>query len=776
MPAPPQRPPPSLPPPRRRAAGAYLVLAAALLLTAAATLQVAQAARARDRARFENAVQSTFDRIGGRLETYAAMVEGAGGLFDASGDVTRAEFRAYVERLDVRRRYPGIQGIGFARRTAPGEAAAVEAEARAAGLAGFRVTPAGEAPERFPIVFLEPLDARNRAAVGFDMFSEPVRRAAMERARDAGQPVRTGRVVLRQEIGPEVQGGFLYYVPVYREAGLPPAGEARRARLEGFVYAPFRAGDLLRGVFGTERAPRVDFQLYDGSRADPAALLYDTRPRGEAGRRAAFSDTLRLPWAGRHFTLAFESSRAFESGMGRLFVAATALAGLLLSGVLFGLARAQGSARAGAEARAEALRAALAERERLVSIVESSTDFIGFATPEGDVAYLNAAGRRLVGLGSLEETRGKRMRDFHLPEDAACLEAEIVPAVLARGRWEGPFRMRHFVTGAPVPIHLNLFTIPDPETGEPIGLGTVTRDTTAELRARAEIETARRVAEEAAASSRTLAARLKTQALELERQVEQGRALNDELQRANRAKSQFLATMSHELRTPLNAVIGYADLLLAGIPEAIPEASQRQVERIGLASRHLLSVIEEILSHARIEAGRETVTAEEVDLGEVLREVSAIAEPLARDKRLVFRAPRRVEPATLVTDARKLRQILVNLLGNAVKFTASGEISFEVEPVGEWAEFRVRDTGIGIDPAHFDRIFEPFRQVDEASTRMAGGTGLGLSVSRHLARMLGGDVFVRSAPEEGSTFTLRLPLAPPFSVEQPVAPGRAARA
>ena len=226
---------------------------------------------------------------------------------------------------------------------------------------------------------------------------------------------------------------------------------------------------------------------------------------------------------------------------------------------------------------------------------------------------------------------------------------------------------------------------------------------------------------------------------------------------ANRAKAGFLATMSHELRTPLNAMIGYVDLLLLGIPEAIPPRAQSQVERIRLASRHLLSIIEEILTFSRIEAGRETVEAEEVDLSALAGEVSAIIEPLAAEKGLAFRTPERVDPPTVRADPRKLRQVLVNLLGNAVKFTREGSVSFEVERGRGAVLLHVRDTGIGVEPADHELIFEPFRQVDAATTRTAGGTGLGLSVSRQLARLMGGDVTVTSAPGEGSTFTVSLP-------------------
>ncbi|HYH83528.1 MAG TPA: PAS domain S-box protein [Longimicrobium sp.] len=233
--------------------------------------------------------------------------------------------------------------------------------------------------------------------------------------------------------------------------------------------------------------------------------------------------------------------------------------------------------------------------------------------------------------------------------------------------------------------------------------------------------------------------------------------LYEEALAANRAKAGFLATMSHELRTPLNAMIGYVDLLLMGIPETIPQGARGHVERIRLAARHLLSIIEEILTFSRIEAGRETVEREAVDLAALAGEVSAIIEPLANERGLLLHVPEDVDPPTLVTDPRKLRQILVNLLGNAVKFTERGSVGFAVARGDGAVLLHVRDTGIGIDPALHEAIFEPFRQVDGGMTRAAPGTGLGLTVSRELARLLDGDILVRSAPGQGSVFTVRLP-------------------
>ncbi|MBW3571887.1 MAG: PAS domain S-box protein [Gemmatimonadetes bacterium] len=234
-----------------------------------------------------------------------------------------------------------------------------------------------------------------------------------------------------------------------------------------------------------------------------------------------------------------------------------------------------------------------------------------------------------------------------------------------------------------------------------------------------------------------------------------------QVEEANRAKSQFLATMSHELRTPLNAVLGYTSLLESGIPEPLSDAVLQYVGRVGLSARHLSQLIEEILAFSRLEAGRETVAAAPVDVGEVVREVEAIVEPLAREKglRLVVNAAAPSPP--LRTDPRKLRQILLNLLGNAIKFTARGEIVFTTRAQDGDVLFCVRDTGVGVPREHLERIFEPFWQVEQGNTRVAQGTGLGLSVSRRLAHLLGGTLHAESRPGEGSTFVLRLPSTPP---------------
>jgi two-component system CheB/CheR fusion protein len=230
-------------------------------------------------------------------------------------------------------------------------------------------------------------------------------------------------------------------------------------------------------------------------------------------------------------------------------------------------------------------------------------------------------------------------------------------------------------------------------------------------------------------------------------------------EQASQVKSQFLAVMSHELRTPLSGMIGFADLLETGVLGPTNEKQREALARIRTGSWHLASIIEEILSFSRVEAGKEEVHYGEADLAEAAREVVEMLQAQAESKGLTLRLEGADSALVCETDRVKVRQILLNLTGNALKFTQTGSVVVRLERSGTaWIELQVRDTGPGIRPEDQDRIFEPFTQVDGSHTRSAPGTGLGLAISRDLARLLGGDVSVESAPGEGSRFTVRLPL------------------
>ena len=234
-----------------------------------------------------------------------------------------------------------------------------------------------------------------------------------------------------------------------------------------------------------------------------------------------------------------------------------------------------------------------------------------------------------------------------------------------------------------------------------------------------------------------------------------------EAERANTIKTDFLAVMSHELRTPLTAIMGYEELLSDGITGPITEEQRQQLGRINASAHHLLGLIDEILTFARVDIGREKVRLDQQSINTAIAEAAALVEPMAASKTLRFVVVNLFEDQTILTDRMKLKQMLVNLLSNAIKFTDQGEVRLTAAIRGDLLELCVSDTGIGIEPTHLEAIFEPFWQVEQGATRKIGGTGLGLSVTRKLARLLGGDVTVKTGVGKGSTFTLTLPLVPP---------------
>jgi PAS domain S-box-containing protein len=359
------------------------VLAGTLLLTGVASFYVQRAADARDQLRFERSVQEIHDAIDGRLETYVTLLRAGTGLFAASNAVELDEFRKFVAHLELPRHYSGIQGIGFSVRLTRDQKDQLTAKMRQAGYTDFQVQPEGDRPEYHSIIYLEPLDRRNRVAIGYDMFTEPVRRAAMEQARDTGLAVASGRVTLVQEIDKEKQPGFLIYAPVYRNDLPTSTVDERRAALIGFVYAPFRATDLLHGTLAHLEYRGIDFKVYDGAARSPENLLYDSAAQSNGTRRSnehfMANTTARI--AERPWSLSFTSGPDFESSGQLNFAFWTLLGGGLLSLLLFSITTSQTRAHVVAERALKelkqsekSLRKSVAEQEHAEAALRKSEE------------------------------------------------------------------------------------------------------------------------------------------------------------------------------------------------------------------------------------------------------------------------------------------------------------------------------------------------------------------------------------------------------------------
>jgi PAS domain S-box-containing protein len=387
----------------------------------------------------------------------------------------------------------------------------------------------------------------------------------------------------------------------------------------------------------------------------------------------------------------------------------------------------------------------------------------------------NGAAERVFGY-TAEEAIGQSIR--MLIPAALQDEEDMILSRLRRGA-----RVDHFVTvrerkdGTLVDVSLSVSPIRN-RNGEVIGAAKIVRD----------ISETKRLLD----TERQLTAQLQEQAIELEQQMEQSQALQVELEqqleesqslqttleetneavsralqvaddaahnaeRANQAKSQFLAMMSHELRTPLNAILGYAEVLELQVDGPMTDAQLSRVTRISKSGQMLLRLIEDVLDLAKLESGRLTFQIADVAVNEVLVALETFVEPQLVKRGVTYRVHPCLQGLVARGDRGKIEQILLNLLANAVKFTERGRIDVSCHGTGHDIYIEITDTGVGIAADFLETIFEPFVQGEKDLTRSFPGTGLGLAISRKLARGMDGDITVQSTPGTGSTFTLKLP-------------------
>lgn len=710
----------------------YLALAVLLALSVAGWRFYQDLSREGEQRRFEEYVDAVVTDITDRLERYKMILQGGGGVFLASESVTRDEWWDYYEYRQVRTLYPGIQGIGFTTVVRPEDLARHIEQVRAEGFSDYTVRPAGEREEYAPVLFVEPFDAVNRRALGYDSLSEPVRRQAMERARDTGQGALSGRVILVQNPDGDAQPSFLLYVPIYTR-GMPVYTVAdRRATIQGYVFAAFHINDLMNGIFTTS-IHEIDFRLYDGAEVSPSSLMYVSHSLADAPRQPMFTARRTLDLYGHQWTLDFETMPAFEAAVDRHTPGIILGAGVVISLLLFLLHNALTNTASSAYALAKMRRES---EEKLNATLDNLLDCVITINQQGIVQSSNKALKTVLGynpeglIGHNVSQLAAPPHDRNHDEYLARYLREGNPHIMGVGREvEGRHRDGRLI---PLELSVNEFS----SQGQRFFTG-VLRDISERKRLIAKLSEAREAAEQ-----------------------------------ANRAKSVFLATMSHEIRTPMNGVIGMAEVLEQS---DLTDSQLDMVHTIRDSALNLLGLIDDILDFSKAEAGRLEMEQEPVALAELIEDLCQSLVPMVLAKGIrfdLFIAPELSE--LVIGDALRLRQVFYNLLGNAIKFAdpaqtkRPGRIALRAEVVQAkplQVLFKVSDNGIGMTPEAMARVFTPFTQGEMSTTRRFGGTGLGLTICHRLVTLMEGVIAVDSQPDKGTTFSVTLPLTAPE--EQP---------
>ncbi len=599
--------------------------------------------------RFERRVNETIQHIMDRLERYKMILQGGAGVFMASEEVGREEWRAYVEYRRVQALFPGIHGLGFAPVIRRAELEEYIRSVRSEGFPDYTVWPEGERDEYTPVIYPEPMNERLRRVIGYDMFSEAVRRAAITRARDTGEVSISGRVRLVGETEKDTQPGFLMYVPVYGKGTAVSSPEERRAAVRGYVFGAFR---ITKIIFG---------------------------------------------------------------------------GGILISLLLFLLLRNLESVGVRAMSLAREMTAALRESEARYQILTDNLSVgVSLIGPGMEVLAANATLRGWFP-GFDPETHPLCFTVYSTPPLAEPCEG--CPVVMAYQDGEVHIAERPALTS----LGERLLRI----TAMPVR----------------------------GADGRIIHVHATLEDITQQKQLEQERIAREAAEEASRQKSRFLSHMSHEIRTPLNAILGFAQIL-----EHDPSLTPRQKEQVRSILRsgnHLLKLINDILDLSKIEAGRVELRPVVFCLADLMEELEMMFRSRAQAKHLQFLLDLEEDlPSYVNADEGKLRQVLINLVGNAIKFTERGGVALQVrseplqaEPEGDKRSlrlvFEVEDSGPGIPESELERIFDSFQQGQAVAN--AGGTGLGLAISRRFVEMMGGRLMVESVVGKGSIFRFDVP-------------------
>ena len=727
----------------RNALKAFIILLAGIVMTIAASLFTRHDAVRVSENEFQATCSDVRGKIFDRLNAQAQFLRCGSAFFEASDSVSRNDWRDFYNKSSIDKNLPGIQGFGYSVIIKRENLDDHILRFRKEGFPDYSVLPRDIRDNYTSIIYIEPFEGRNLRAFGFDMYSEPIRRKAMEISRDSNIVMLSGKVTLVQETNEDVQAGSIMYVPVYLHNRPVTTAEERRAAILGWVYCPFRMNDLIDGVLGhwdLQPKGRIRLQIYDEDNTSHEALLFDSQRNDTLNNRENRSYIIPIDYHGKKWTLLFTKA-ANEDPLILSRVLIVFISGLIISFLLFILSlslfntryRAQQIAeRLSAEIKQAAMRLSLATRASGVGIWVF--DLVSNNLIWDDQMF------KLYGItsGTFSSAYEAWIKCLH-PDDAAFGHEQIQMAI----RGEKEFNTEFRVCWPDGSVHnlRGIAALQRDETGKPLQMIGTNWDITVQKKT----EEALIIAKQEADS-------------------------------ANKAKSEFLVNISHEFRTPLNAILGYSEFLASKISDA---SLRDNIESIKSSGITLLTLVNDFLYLIKLEKGNINLELNYIETLSFFSEFEKIYSFKLAEKGLGFKTDILPEtPSLLLLDGVRLRQIIMNLIGNAIKFTETGEVVLRVYAENyrrtksdQLADIviEVKDTGIGIPEDYQSKIFEAFSQVGKKT--VLSGTGLGLTITYRLVESMNGSVKVISHPGEGSTFIVKVPGTKCRHEKEKAAPG-----
>lgn len=668
-----------------------------------------------------------------RIDIYTNILFSARGLFNASKDVSMAEWKMYADSLNLDKKYPGIQGIGFSKIISPKDKESFVLSMRKTGFPNFNITPSGNRNLYTSIIYLEPFNNKNKKAFGYDMFSEINRRKAMVRAMDTGDAAISSQITLVQNLDDEPKkNGFLAYVPVYKGGVIPKDVSKREENILGYVYAAFNMDDLMRGILDFKTSD-LTFRIYDGLKELPDNIIFDFSKNDrnlENTGNLLFRQNDVLYLNGHPWTIEYYNSSSYTRDFNDIFLSYLILFGGILLTIMLGVSiytieRSKKKAVEYADKMNKDLLVALDDIEKKNSdmetlandlqkfklAVDNASDQVVITDSEGMVIYGNSVIEKITGY-TAQEAIGKK---------AGTLWKSPMPKEYYERMWNTIKIQKKSFVGEIVnkrkngEIYNALVSISPVlnNKGDVIYFVAIERDITKE-------------------------------------------------KEVDKAKSEFVSIASHQLRTPLSAISWYVEMLLAGDAGALNKEQLNYLSEVHVASQRMVSLVNSLLNVSRLDLGTFIIEPEPVDLLEMSKSVISEMTPQIIEKKVKIEDTYNLDTNIFKADSKLLRIVFQNLISNALKYSnPESVIGLNIcyvarnKSIGgkildtKSLVISVSNSGIGIPSNQKDKIFTKLFRADNARDSETEGTGLGLYIVKSIIDQSGGNSWFTS--EEGGT-------------------------